>query len=339
MFKKFKGIPVSTLMNHMDFEIEIKEIFTKKFPKDVLLNKQSFYDSDLFDAFGNIKKDLSIEELKTFIKETLLFEMFVRSWVDSVVSTRTLYCLNKMIKTKTKGVSFKDVKNFLYVTIKTSIWHTLMSVSLMSVSLISRSNGELLDMDKFMEFKLPNENISDCINLIWNKKVKYTGLQTNKKLKKFAEKVIKDIIKLFNTFCTSKSSITNNMENYCGKLIADKVEQTGDISDLKNFDFFEKSVNKYITDLSNHTIKEIENYITSVSDNFNTDEMRDAAEFVDRENISANESLLKASKEFTKAIFNRVIELIELIYLKELFVSARDDESVVNSLKEAGYKM
>ena len=30
MFKKFKGIPVSTLLNHMDFEVEIKEIFTKK---------------------------------------------------------------------------------------------------------------------------------------------------------------------------------------------------------------------------------------------------------------------------------------------------------------------
>ena len=334
MFKKFKGIPVSTLMNHMDFEIEIKEIFTKKFPKDVLLNEHSFYDSDLFDAFNNIKKDLSTEELKKFIEETLLFEMFVRSWVDSVVSTRTLYCLNGAIKTKTKGVSFKDVKNFLYITIKTSIWHTLMSVSL-----ISRLNGELLDMGKRVEFKLPNETISDCINSVWNKKVEYIGSQTDKKLKKFAEKVIKDIIKLFGTLCTSKSSITSNMENYCGKLIADEVEQTGDISNLKNFDFFAKSVDKYTSNLFKQIIKETETYIRSVSEHFNTDEMRAAAEFVNSKNINANESLLKASKEFTKAIFNRVIELIELMHLKELFVSARDNEAAVNSLKQAGYKI
>lgn len=334
MFKKFKGIPVSILMNHMDFEREIKEIFNEKFPKDVLLNKQSFYDSELFDAFGNIKKDLSIEELKKFIKETLLFEMFVRSWVDSVVSMRSLYCLNKLIETKSKGVSFKDVKNFLYVTIKTSIWHTLMSISL-----ISRLNGKLLDIEGNVEFKLPNKTISDCINSVWNKKVKYVGLQTDKKLKKYAKRIINDIIKSLSMICTSRSQITSSMENYCGEVIADEVKQTGNISDMKNFDLFTSCVDKYTSDLSNQTTKEIEKYITSVSEYFNTDEMRTAAEFVNRENINANESLIKASKEFTRAIFNRVIELIELVQLKELFVTARDNESVINSLKEAGYKM
>lgn len=334
MFKKFKGIPVSTLMNHTDFEIEIKEIFTKKFPKDVLLNEHSFYDSELFDAFGNIKNELSTKDLKKFIEETLIFEMFVRSWVDSVVSARTLYCLNKMIKTKTKGVSFRDVKNYLYVTIKTSIWHTLMSVSL-----ISGLNGNLLDMDKRVEFKLPNEVISDCINSVWNKKIEYIGSQTDKKLKKYAEKITKSIIKMFNSIYTSRSSMMSDMIDYCGKLIADKVEQTGDINGWNNFDFFTESVDKYTSKRSKQIIKETETYIRSVSEHFNTDEMRVVAESIDAKNIHANESLIKSSKEFTKAIFNRVIELIELVHLKELFASARDDELIINSLKQAGYKV
>ena len=333
MFNKFKGVPVSTLLNHMNFEIEIKEIFSEKFPKDVLLNEHSFYDNNLFDVFNNIKKDLSIEELKKFIEETLLFEMFIRSWVDSVVSTRTLYSLNKMIKTKTKGVSFKDVKKFLYLTIKTSIWHTLMSVSL-----ISRLNYKLLDMNKHVEFKLPNETISDCINSVWNKKIEYIGSRTDKKLKKFAKKIIKDIIELSRTLCTPRSSITRNVENYCSKLIANKVGKTGDINKLKDFNFFAKNVDAYISELSNKIIKEIETHIKSVSEHFNTDKMRSVAEFVDSENINANESLLKASKEFTKVIFNRVIDLIELMYLKGLFVSDHDCESIISSLKQASHK-
>jgi len=334
MFKKFKGIPISTLMEYMDIEIEIKGIFNKKFPKEVLLNEHAFYDSDLFDAFDNIKKDLSKEELKKFIEKTLLFEMFVRSWVDSVVSARSIYCLNKMIKTKTKGISIKDVKNFLYVSTKTSIWHTLMIISL-----LSRLNDKFLDTNEHIKFNLPNENISECINLIWNKKVKYIGSQTDKKLKKYAEKVAKDIIKIFHTFCTSKSVITRNMEAYCGKLIADEVEQTGDIYKLKDFNLFAKNVDEYTSNLLRQIIKETETYVRSVSDHFNTDEMRTAAEFINSKNINANESLLRASKEFTKAIFKCVLELIELIHLKDLFVSTRDDEAVINSLKRAGYKL
>jgi hypothetical protein len=334
MFKKFKGIPVSTLIDHMDIVIEIKGIFNKKFPKEVLLNEHAFYDSDLFDAFGNIKKDLSREELKKFIEKTLLFEMFVRSWVDSVVSARSIYCLNKMIETKTKGISIKDAKNFLYTTMKTSIRHTLMIVSF-----LSRLNDKFLDMSEHVEFDLPNENASECINLIWNKKVKYIGSQTDKKLKKYAEKVTKDIIKLFRTLCTSKSPIIKNMESYCGKLIADEVEQTGDASKLRNFDLFVKTVDEYTSKSFRQIIKETETYVRSVSDHFNTDEMRTAAEFINSKNIDANESLLKASKDFTKAIFNCVLELIELMQLKDLFVSARDNELAINSLKRAGYKL